>query len=222
MNTPTPSVVIDKDGQRGVLERLPTSRETTAGEEATLRLQNGRRVSVPARALNKRPDGTLIFSGSFTELNAAGTGTLTSISSDTGPVVIPVVEEEFQVEKRKVEAGGVRVTKTVREREEVIDEPLVKEEVQVKRVPVNRVVDGRVEIRQEGETMIVPVLEEVLVVEKRLVLKEEWHITRRRVEAHSPQRVILRSEEVSVDRFGRQEQQEESGGEQLKSAASSE
>jgi len=138
MNPPTPSVVIDKDGQRGVLERLPSSRETPTGGEVTLRLQNGRRVSVPARALNKRPDGTLIFSGSFAELNAAGVGTITSISSDTGPVVIPVVEEEFQVEKRRVEAGGVRVTKTVREQEEVIDEPLLSSTLSILRVPKSR------------------------------------------------------------------------------------
>ncbi len=58
-----------------------------------------------------------------------------------------------------------------------------------------------------------PVLEEVLVVEKRLVLKEEWHITRRRVEARSPPRVILRCEEVSVDRFGGHEQREIDGKE---------
>lgn len=35
------------------------------------------------------------------------------------------------------------------------------------------------EIRTEGDVTIVPVLEEVLVVEKRLVLKEELHIRRR-------------------------------------------
>jgi stress response protein YsnF len=45
------------------------------------------------------------------------------------------------------------------------------------------------------------VLEEVLVVEKRLLLKEEVRITKRRIETHMPQRVILRREEVAVERI---------------------
>jgi stress response protein YsnF len=49
--------------------------------------------------------------------------------------------------------------------------------------------------------MIVPILEEVLVVEKRLMLKEELHISRRRVEVHKPQHITLRSEEVIIERI---------------------
>ena len=54
-------------------------------------------------------------------------------------------------------------------------------------------------MRQEGDTLIVPVLEEVLVVEKRLLLKEEVRITRTRTEVHSPQAVTLRSEEAVIE-----------------------
>jgi len=66
---------------------------------------------------------------------------------------------------------------------------------------VDRVVAGPVPVRHEGDTMIVPVLEEVLVVEKRLVLKEELRVTRRRVETREPQTVTLRREDVVVERF---------------------
>ena len=45
-----------------------------------------------------------------------------------------------------------------------------------------------------------PVLEEILVVEKRLMLKEELHITKEEVETYKPQRVLLRSEEAVVER----------------------
>jgi stress response protein YsnF len=48
---------------------------------------------------------------------------------------------------------------------------------------------------------VVPVLEEVLVVQKQLRLKEEVRITRHRREAHAPQTIVLRSEEVEVERF---------------------
>src|SRR5690606_31687528 len=59
-----------------------------------------------------------------------------------------------------------------------------------------------VAIRYEGDTMIVPVLEEVLVMQKRLLLEEEVRITRRRSEHRAPQRVMLREEHAEVERFG--------------------
>jgi uncharacterized protein (TIGR02271 family) len=68
-------------------------------------------------------------------------------------------------------------------------------------VPVNRPVDRPVPARYEGDTLIVPVFEETLVVEKRLVLKEELRITKRRAERHRPRRTTLRHEEVSVERI---------------------
>jgi uncharacterized protein (TIGR02271 family) len=119
--------------------------------------------------------------------------------------VFPVVEETLDVQIRTRETGGVRITKVVREREELVDEPLLREEVSVERVAVNRMVDGPIAVRYEGDTLIVPLVEEVLVVEKRLMLKEELRITRRQVEEHTPQRVTLRSEEVTIECIDRQE-----------------
>ena len=84
----------------------------------------------------------------------------------------------------------------------------VAEEVEVERVPVNRLVEGPVAVRQEGDTTIVPLVEEILVVEKRLMLKEELRITKRRVEEHAPQRITLRTEEATVERIGTQERPE--------------
>ena len=111
---------------------------------------------------------------------------------------LPVVEERLRVDKRVVEAGTVAVHVTPREREEVVDVPLVEERVEVERVPVNRFVDAAPAVRQEGDVTVIPVLEEVLVVEKRLMLKEEVRLTRWRVTTNDRQRVVLRSEEVEV------------------------
>jgi uncharacterized protein (TIGR02271 family) len=116
-------------------------------------------------------------------------------------LVIPVIDEQLRVHKREVVTGKVRVKKVMQEREEVVDEPLLSEDVEVKRVPIDRWVDSPVSVRQEGDTLIIPLLEEVLVVEKRLCLKEEIHVTRRRSESHRPERVVLRSEEALVDRL---------------------
>ena len=117
---------------------------------------------------------------------------------------VPVVREELAVGKRTVETGeGIRVTKTVSERQQVVDELLAKEDVGVERVSVNRVVDAASipGIRQEGTTIIVPVLEEILVVEKRTIVKEELRITSTRREVRGPAKFVLRSEEVFVERF---------------------
>ena len=60
--------------------------------------------------------------------------------------------------------GPVRVRKFVYEREAVVDPPLLRDEVVIERVPINRVVEGPIAARSEEDTLIIPVLEEVLVV----------------------------------------------------------
>ena len=78
-----------------------------------------------------------------------------------------------------VETGRVRIRKMVHERGEIVDPPLMRDEVGTKRVPIDRVVEGPLSARTEEDTLIIPVLEEVLIVEKRLLLKEEVRITTR-------------------------------------------
>ena len=73
------------------------------------------------------------------------------------------------------------------------------EEVSIERVPINRIVNEAIPIRYEGDTIIVSLLEEVPVVEKRLIVTEELRITKRHVEAHQPVRVTLRHEEATVE-----------------------
>jgi uncharacterized protein (TIGR02271 family) len=124
--------------------------------------------------------------------------------------VIPIVEEVLDVQKRQVKTGGVRISKTVREQEEHIAEPVWQEEVSVERVAINRVVDGPVPtVRTEGDVMIVPLLEETLVVRKQLMLKEELRITKRRIAEQSSRKMILRREEARVERVEPLNQQEQ-------------
>ena len=107
---------------------------------------------------------------------------------------------------------GARLTKVVREREEVVAVPRVHEEVTVERVTLNRLVDAPVAVRQEGDTLIIPVLEEVVVMEKRLRVKEELRITTRRIEEHASQPVTLRRAEVVVERLDPPKQQPQTFG----------
>jgi stress response protein YsnF len=115
--------------------------------------------------------------------------------------VIPLVEERAVILKRKKVTSGLRVRTVVRESEEVIDQPLTTDEIEVERVPVDRWVEAPVPIRQEGETTIITLLEEVTVVEKRLRATEEVRITRRRTTRQAAQHVTLRREEAVVERL---------------------
>lgn len=119
-------------------------------------------------------------------------------------MAIPVIAETATVRTRRIDTGrGVRVSKTVTEREEVIDEPLEHDELVIERVVLNRVVDSYnpPKTRQEGDVTVIPVLEEIIVAEKRTVLKEEVRITRVRRQVREPQRVSLRSEKVITEEF---------------------
>ncbi len=117
--------------------------------------------------------------------------------------VIPVIEETIRVEKRLVESGRVVVHKTVSERDEVVEILLRQQDLVVERVPIGLVVSEAPQSRQEGDTLIVPILEEILVVEKRLVLKEELHIRKQSSERMEHQTVRLRSEHVEIQQTGR-------------------
>jgi len=116
-------------------------------------------------------------------------------------LAIPVIEEELVVDKRKVPIGSVEVRKHLLERTETVDMPLLKEEVDVRRVPINREIDHIPPTREEGDVIIIPVVEEEIVISKRLVLKEEVHLTRHRSVRRMSKDVIVHREEAEVTRF---------------------
>lgn len=190
-----PRIVYDDAGTVGFLESADRP-GPGASEWLPILLDDGRKARVPADRLILEADGRYRLEGGRADLEAIDT------ASEVEESVIPVVAEEVEVGKRKVERGRVRVRKGVETREQEVAVPLVREEVEVERVPMNRPVDTPPQPRQEGDVWIVPVLEEVLVVEKRLVLKEELRITRRRVEETARERVTLRTETATVERVG--------------------
>ena len=115
--------------------------------------------------------------------------------------VIPLVEETATIGKREVVTGRVRVRTVTDTLEELARADVQRETVEVTRVPVDRMIESSPEIRTEGDVTIVPIIEEVLVVEKRLVLKEELHI-RRRVAAETVEvPVTLRKQRAIVERL---------------------
>lgn len=220
-------VVTDKNGLRGTIDTAALSSRRDDGQ-VLVHLDNGQQALVPVDELLLENDGSFMLPFSLSEF-AGGDAARRDVGervhgggsekvrqagdrASDETVVVPVVAEQLSVEKRRVESGSVRIRKVVHEREEVVDEPLMREEVQVKRVPINRVVDAPIPVRHIGNTMIVSLLEEVLVVEKRLMLKEELHITKSETETFKPQRIMLRSEEATIERVDAPARHDEGGG----------
>ena len=115
--------------------------------------------------------------------------------------VMPLVEETVRVDKRGTVSGKVRVRTEVDSVEQVVRETLTDETVAVTRVPVNQRIEQVPEVRTENGVTILPIIEERLVVEKQLFLKEELHI-RRDVKTETVEvPVTLRSERAIVERF---------------------
>lgn len=120
---------------------------------------------------------------------------------EEGSMTIPVVEEKFQVGKETMETGKVKIHKRVTEEEVSVPGSLIQERIYVDHVPVNKYVEtAPPAIRYEGDTMIIPVMQEV--IEKRLILVEEIHIIKNKTTRDIPdKKVILRKEEVSIERI---------------------
>jgi uncharacterized protein (TIGR02271 family) len=118
-------------------------------------------------------------------------------------MVFPVIQEEVIVDKQVIETGKVRISKRISEHEELVDVPLFREEVVVERVPVNLFVEEPPPVRQEGDTMIIPVVREEIIIQKKILLVEELRVRKEVIERHEPQTVNVLREEVDITRFAK-------------------
>lgn len=196
MNIERTSRVISQDGVEGTV--INTGLYPDGGQAyALIDFGNAMRVLLPASLLTARPDGNYyapIVQEEFALYAERATGTAEQY-------VIPIIAETLRVEKHMVETGRVRIRKVVREDEKIVDEPLLREDVHVDRVEVGTYLDTPALVRNEGDVLIIPLMEEVLVVEKRLLLREELHVHLKRSTVHQPQTVALKREDVTVERI---------------------
>lgn len=198
--------VVCRDGLRGkvldpdalVVGRAPGEAVAAGGDPVRVRvaLDGGRQILVRADALERRADGSFFLPVCESDLRNE------VVSQPDQSVVVPVVAEALRIEKREVERGRATVQVVPRERTERVDVELAEEAVEIERVPVNRFVTAPEPPREEGDVTIVPVYEEVLVVERRLMVKEEIRIRRHRTTRRERHDVTLREEEVRVLRAG--------------------
>ena len=120
---------------------------------------------------------------------------------------LELLEEQLKVTKRQVLTGSVRVRIEVDEVEHLVSQELEGERVEVTRVPVDRLLEaGTVlpSMRTEGRITIIPIVEEILVIEKRLRIKEELHITRHDSVEMAEIPVVVRKHRAIVERLDSQ------------------
>jgi uncharacterized protein (TIGR02271 family) len=118
-----------------------------------------------------------------------------------GSARLPVLEENLRLGVEKIETGRVRAVKKVHEEELIVSGPVLKDQLHIERIPLNVYLDeAPPSVRYEGDTMIIPVIEEEVVVTTRLKLIEEVHITRKHTESVVEKPVTLRREEIVVNK----------------------
>jgi len=120
-------------------------------------------------------------------------------SERSDEVVMPLASEEVAITKRVVETRRIGLQRLTREHREAIAVPVDDEMVEIARVPIGREVDAMPPVREEGDTLIIPVLEERPVVERRLILKEEVRVRRVRTTRTHREDVTLRHHEVVIN-----------------------
>ena len=154
----------------------------------------GRRV--PFAAIERLDQDRLYLSTpelwSLTESGAATAGL-------GGEVRVPLVEEQVEVKTGVIDFGEIRIHKTVEETEEVHHGPLDREDVEVERVRVDRPVSAPEQRRQEGDWLIIPIMEEVFVVQKQLMVREEIRIRKQLVTEEHEVRETVRRERASIE-----------------------
>lgn len=118
------------------------------------------------------------------------------------PVALKVFEEHAQIDKKIVTKGKVNIVKKVHTHDENIQVTLDSENVKIEKVTINEYVNEAPQVRYEGNTTIIPVVKEVAVVEKRILLVEEIHVTRQVTTSKEEKIIPLRKEEISIETSG--------------------
>jgi stress response protein YsnF len=188
--------VTDAAGSRGrLLTDMPAG--ARAGTIA-IALEDGRHVVVPHEHLSADADGQYRVDARFDDFEVIEE--IEEIESKHSPHddarTIPVAREELSVERRTRAIGRLRIDKRTETEEVMLDDQIEFDRAEVERVPIGRVVDEPPQVRREGDTIVIPVLEERLL--KQVVLVEEVHVRRRRHTKDVSEPVSLRREEVDI------------------------
>jgi stress response protein YsnF len=179
--------VVDPDGVRGwIREFIIDDKRASA---VSVELEGGARVTLPTELLHHHADGGYAIDAPWKTL-AGGSPDLE----------IPIVEERVVVGVRAVPSEQLRVRRKVVTDEQIVETPIWTEQIVIEHVPIGTFVDRAPSARQEGDTLIIPCVEEVPVVEMRLRLREELRIRVVRERRMDRQSVPVRRFEIEIER----------------------
>lgn len=197
------ATVLATDGEVGTVEEVVRDPAGGGPTALVVRRADGRRVAVPVAlvdaASTAREVRVTVARDALVEGGTAFSGEGRGLEAVGDRLVVPVREEVLVPTTHQVELGAVRVHRLVEEIPIETTVDVMRDQVTVERVPLGHQIDAVPAPRHEGETLIVPVVEEVLVTEKRLVLREEIRITRRQVGEAVPIRETVRREVVEIE-----------------------
>jgi uncharacterized protein (TIGR02271 family) len=183
-------------------------------DKLVIEFDDGTRLMTAEAQLALRNDGTALLLRSSTAPLSIPPQAVELASGEE--LVIPVAAEQIHVQKRRVVRGIVRIQTRVETTEKTVDETLIHEEVIVERTPIDKVIgDEHPRIREEDGVLVIPVVEEVLVVSKQLLLKEELRVIRRKKSVHKPQTFQVRRQTVEVERVKQEAVPDEQGQNQV-------
>lgn len=121
--------------------------------------------------------------------------------SQAAPAVVPVIAESVVVQRQVETAGELRVRVKASTVTEQVPLDQVVQHAHVERVAVGRPCAEREPPRYEADVLIIPVYEEVVVVSRQLVLKEELRVSLTQAMSSTVQAVNLRREQAIVERL---------------------
>jgi Domain of unknown function (DUF2382) len=117
-----------------------------------------------------------------------------SLRPDGLEIVVPLHVEQLSLQCRQVGKGRSVACSNDRSR---APDP---EQIEVDRVAMGRPLEAVSPVRGEGDAVVIPVVEEVVVIERRLILKEEIPLRRVQTTERHRESVVLREQDVVIER----------------------
>jgi hypothetical protein len=181
------SRIVDRDGVVGKL--LDVSAHDHDKPHARVRLDRGTFVLVPFEILRHHDGGGYFLPARWQDFTQRGAD---------GSLSIPIIEERVVTDVRPAPERRFRIRRRVVSEAKHVETPYTHERFDVQRVPIGQFVDRVPPSRQEGDVLIVPCIEEVVVVEKRLRLREELRIRVVREQRTHRQTILVRRHELDL------------------------
>ena len=170
--------------------------------QTILHMGAGRSIALPTElliaglpAMTPKSD-TGIASASLEASGAA------EIVSGQREQVIPLTEEQIRIGKKMVTTGTVRLHREVETFTDSATVELTRTGWEVERVPIGQLYAERPEVRQEGDVMVYPLVEERLVATREYFLLEEVRVRQVVSTTERTANVELKRDVLTVEREG--------------------